>query len=194
MTNAAESMQQHPLDTDVPSEKSASLDSHSNNAEYSENDDDDATSPSSTTYDIPQGEVEEPWADWIRRSTRAAEECLKRLNIDDWRTLLRRRKWRWVQHLATTEAAEWATLALKWTPELDLRYNATRRTGRPKLRWIHDLRQYLCAVCDDAATTTILPDFITSQSSPSSITPTQLLSIASTTVWETLEEGYVRRP
>eukprot|EP00959_Pyramimonas_sp_CCMP1952_P118069 2468460-Pyramimonas_sp.AAC.1 len=50
--------------------------------------------------------MEQSWADWIRRSTHAAEESLKRLKIDDWTTLSRRHQWRWARRLAATEAGQ----------------------------------------------------------------------------------------
>ena len=68
---------------------------------------------------------------------------MKKLNLDDWITLQRRRKWRWVARLANTEAEAWTTQALRWDPTLDTQHNTRRRQGRPKTRWTDDIHHYL---------------------------------------------------
>ena len=86
----------------------------------------------------------EPWVDWIRRSTHEAEEKLKKLKLEDWVTLHRRRKWRWAQKVATNTEDSWNMLALTWDPGHHMRATAyQRRVGRPNARWADDIRQYV---------------------------------------------------
>ena len=85
----------------------------------------------------------EPWADWIKRSTHDVEARMKRLKLDDWVSLQRRRKWKWAQKLALCEDSSWATAAIQWDPTLDPRLNSQRRPGRPKTRWADDIYKYI---------------------------------------------------
>ena len=110
----------------------------------SDEDDDDVDSIDLThTPPQPQDETEplddlEPWVDWIRRCTHEAEAHMTKLNLDDWVSLQRRRKWRWVAKLAITEADAWTTQTIRWDPTLDMQHNTRRRQGRPKTRWTDD--------------------------------------------------------
>ena len=149
----------------------------SNDTDTSVGEDVDSTPPSPTPkdeQDLPQAEMDESWTDWIRRSTHTAEACMRKLRIDDWKTMLRKCKWNWVQHLATTKACEWARAAILWTPERDLRYRTQRRIGRPKLRWVDDIRRYIH---------TILPNEVVDVS--------HLLRLAATPLWNELRQGFV---
>ena len=85
---------------------------------------------------------EEPWVDWIRRCTHEAESQLKSMGVDDWVADQRRRKWRWAAKTATDTVPKWNVKALLWKPELDSRYNARRRPGRPMTRWTDDLTKF----------------------------------------------------
>ena len=44
----------------------------------------------------------EPWVDWIKRCTHDVEARLKKLKLDDWTTMQKRRKWRWAGKLYST--------------------------------------------------------------------------------------------
>jgi hypothetical protein len=86
----------------------------------------------------------EPWVDWIRRSTHEAEEKMKKLKMEDWVTLQRRRKWRWAHKIATTTTDSWNVLALTWDPGHRQRTNLfSRRVGRPKVRWADDIKHFI---------------------------------------------------
>ena len=85
----------------------------------------------------------EPWVDWIRRCTHDAENRMKKMNLDDWVTIQRRRKWRWPNKVASTTHDTWTTIALQWDPTLDTQLHARRRTGHPKTRWTDDVKAHV---------------------------------------------------
>ena len=85
----------------------------------------------------------EPWTEWIRRSTHEAEERMKKLHLEDWVAMQRRRKWRWAKKVATDTTTTWTTTALHWVPTLDPQLCPRRQTGWPKLRWSDDINNYL---------------------------------------------------
>jgi hypothetical protein len=87
--------------------------------------------------------VLEPSVDWIKRATHKAEAAIAKLRIDDWVSTVRQRKWQWVRKLSATEELEWMRQVIQWTPQHDPVYNARRRTGRPKTRWIDDVRNHV---------------------------------------------------
>ena len=100
----------------------------------------------------------EPWVDWIKRATHKAEAATAKLRINDWVSTVRQRKWQWVRRLSATGEQEWMRQIIQWSPQHDPVYNARRRTGRPKSRWIEDKRKYIqdSMGCDDTSTTAIL--------------------------------------
>ena len=95
------------------------------------------------SIDVTTDESLEPWQEWIRRSTREVEHRMGRLNLDDWITLQRRRKWRWARKIATSTQEAWGPLVLKWDPSPHLGVLRNRRTGKPKARWADDIKQYI---------------------------------------------------
>ena len=80
---------------------------------------------------------------WIKRCTHDVEQRMKKLKLDDWITMQRRRKWRWAQKLALTDHFDWTTAALRWDPSLDSQLKSRRRPGRPRTRWTDDICGYL---------------------------------------------------
>ena len=68
---------------------------------------------------------------------------MKQLNLDDWVTMQRRRKWGWAHKLATTTHDAWTTIASHWGPTLDTQLRARRRPGHPKTRWTDDSNDHL---------------------------------------------------
>ena len=85
----------------------------------------------------------EPWTDWIKRTTREAEQQFEKLGLDDWVSHQRRRKWRWASHVARGCKDKWTYRALVWNPALDPDCKAQRRHGRPLTRWTDDLMQFM---------------------------------------------------
>jgi hypothetical protein len=136
---------QHTRDTDVGN------DDH--------DDDDDVNSTCSRTPVLPQHEDDdntnlEPWIDWIRRCTHEIEERMNKLNLDDWVTTQRRRKWKWAMKLANDTTDSLTTVVLRWDPTLDTQLESRRRPGRPKARWSDDIRNYIRQIYDAISTTT----------------------------------------
>ena len=91
-----------------------------------------------------QNEIE-TWVEWIKRTTREAEKHLQELNVDDWVTAHRKRKYAWATKVATLPSDRWAKKAVQWQPHLQcpkLSRNAARKVGHPRARWEDDLRSF----------------------------------------------------
>ena len=84
----------------------------------------------------------EPWVDFIKRTTHDAEERLRRLNIEDWITAQRRRKWNFARRVASQNGSRWSNRVAKWNPELTSA-RTSRQQGRPKKRWQDDIENVL---------------------------------------------------
>ena len=101
---------------------------HSPQENGSNTSDNDSASTTSHQVTIPPPNENdddlEPWAEWIKRCTRLVENQMKRLNLEDWVTLQRRRKWRWARKLATKSEFNWETAALHWDPTICLLYTS----------------------------------------------------------------------
>jgi len=123
----------------------------------------------------------EPWSDWIKRCTYDVEQRMCRLRLDDWKVMLRRRRWRWARKIAEMPDEDWTVMTTRWDPTMDIHMNARRRQGRPKTRWSDDIADYLSqVVCDDDG-----DDCDDRQR--------WLQLAADESVWNRLEEGYCRR-
>ena len=70
----------------------------------------------------------EPWPDH-------AEDTINRLNIQDWVSDQRERKWIWAKRVCESDPAEWTVLAMTWDPR---RHNALQPTTLVDDRDIHD--------------------------------------------------------
>ena len=127
---------------------------------------------------------------------------MKKLNLDDWITLQRRRKWRWVARLANTEAEAWTTQALRWDPTLDTQYNTRRRQGRPKTRWTDDIYDYIrrtqeptTYTHDQTDNNTNSDDFINTDTTRTAVDINVMLQMAQKKeLWSAMEEGFATRP
>jgi hypothetical protein len=93
------------------------------------------------------GDLLEPWVEWIRRVTHNVENNLKRLNIKTWMEQARKRKWRFAAELYSGRGEQkWTHLARQWNPQLH--YDGTRPTAhrnptRPNLRWTDELHNFV---------------------------------------------------
>lgn len=81
--------------------------------------------------------TEESWLDWIRRTTKVAEEHLHKSGLDDWVTAVGRKKWRWAGHLARRSDGRWDRRLLTSSP-----LEGRRNRGRPCKRWSSDLDEF----------------------------------------------------
>ena len=75
----------------------------------------------------------EPWVDWIRRVTHAAEEHMRKLNVRDWLEAHSDAKRQWYKELHTNSRDTWAYWSLRWQPE------GQRKQARPRVRWTDGL-------------------------------------------------------
>ena len=125
-------------------------DAHQN----SDEDDDDGCDvdsmppdPTPNVYDDDDDDVNdvilELWVDWIKRATHKAEAAIAKLRINDWVSTVRQKKWQWVRKLSTMRNQEWMRQVIQWDPQHDPVYHVRRRTGRPKTRWIDDIRKHI---------------------------------------------------
>ena len=93
------------------------------------------------------GDLLEPWVEWIRRITHNVENNLKRLNIKTWMEQARKRKWRFAAELYSGRGEQkWTHLARQWNPQLHhdgTRPTAHRNPTRPNLRWTDELHNFV---------------------------------------------------
>ena len=94
-----------------------------------------------------EGEMVEPWVDWIRRVTHNVESSLQRLKIRTWVEQARKRKWRYAAELYSGRGRQkWTHIALLWNPQLHsdtLQSTARRKPARPNLRWTDELQNFI---------------------------------------------------
>lgn len=78
----------------------------------------------------------EKWPKWMKRITGLVDVQLKKANIDEWVVAQRRRKWKWVGHIARRCDGRWATKVFDWWPE-----GGRRKVGHPVKKWTDQLQQ-----------------------------------------------------
>eukprot|EP00959_Pyramimonas_sp_CCMP1952_P392067 8215774-Pyramimonas_sp.AAC.1 len=116
----------------------ADEDRHSNDGQHDDahehSDDDDGHDVDSTPDTAPRADDAEdaeyylePWVDWVKRATRAAEAAMEKLRITDRVSNVRLRRWHWIRKLANTSEHEWTRQVFQWTPERDPVHTAKRR-------------------------------------------------------------------
>ena len=94
------------------------------------------------------GQVLEPWVDWIRRVTHQVEQQTQKLNIQNWVVRARSNKWDLAGKVCHHSTTRWTKRLLDWDPLLvfdGLICRAHRRQAHPKLRWTHDIVQFMQA-------------------------------------------------
>ena len=79
----------------------------------------------------------ESWVAWVRRVIAEAELVMSRLEIPDWVTEQRRRKWSWAGHIARRTDGRWTRKILEYQPE------GTRAQRRPFTRWETSLDAFI---------------------------------------------------
>ena len=78
----------------------------------------------------------ENWVDWMKRATRASEECMSQFGVPDWVEEVHRRKFRWAGHVSRRHDGRWTREVLTWSA------SGSRTQGRPKLRWTDGLNSF----------------------------------------------------
>ena len=85
--------------------------------------------------DIDTAQIEEEdWFDYIKRSTKKAEEQMKAANVPCWIEAQRKMKWIVAVRIASHPETRWTKKAAKWNPGLSIRAEAYRAVGRPTKR------------------------------------------------------------
>ena len=99
------------------------------------------------TAEEDDGDLLEPWVEWIQRVTHNMENNLKRLNIKIWVEQARKRKWKFAAELYSGSGErKWTHLALEWNPQVHhdtVRPTARRNPTRPNLRWTDELHNFV---------------------------------------------------
>ena len=134
---------------------------HTSQTSPTSNDDGDATNSDSddqSTDDVastsnektiekiansPDEDDMEPWPDFIKRTTRIAEETINKFAIEEWTVLLYNRNWRWASRIAYQSQSRWSHLATQWEPEIHDKRCKGRRQARPRKRWDDELKHFL---------------------------------------------------
>ena len=84
--------------------------------------------------EIDSTEKEEDWIEYIKRSTKEAEEHMKKLKIPCWIETHRRLKWRMARRIVSIPEERWTKKNFDWHPGIDNKIKTRRPLGRPKRR------------------------------------------------------------
>ena len=87
--------------------------------------------------------IKEDWIEYIKRSTKEAEEHMKKLKIPCWIETHRRLKWRTARRIVSLPKERWTRKIFDWHPGLDDTIKTRRPVGRPKRRWEDDINEFL---------------------------------------------------
>ena len=93
--------------------------------------------------EIDATENEEEWFEYIKRSTREADENMKKHKLKCWIEVHRRQKWRMARRIITLPAKRWNRRVFNWHPGLDTSIKTRRHVGRPRRRWEDDLDEFM---------------------------------------------------
>ena len=92
--------------------------------------------------EIDATENEEDWVEFIKRSTKDAEDHMKKHKIPCWIEVHRRTKWRMARRIVTLPQKRWNKRVFEWQTGLDTTLRTKRSLGRPKRRWEDDLNEF----------------------------------------------------
>ena len=93
--------------------------------------------------EIDASENEEDWIEYIKRSTKEAEEHMEKNKIRCWIEVNRTQKWRMARRIISLPEKRWNRRVFNWHPGLDNNIKARRQVGRPKRRWEDDLNEFV---------------------------------------------------
>ena len=91
---------------------------------------------------------DEPWLDWIIRTTQKPRLLAKRAGIRDWVQAQARQKWFWAGHVARMPATSWAWRTTFWRDSdwTEAMRDESTREKRPSrrrwMKWEDTLRRY----------------------------------------------------
>ena len=122
--------------TDKETEKGSD---HNSNTDQ----DSDVSFQEDAEEEIDSTENEEYWIEYIKRSTKEAEEHMEKQKIPCWIETHRRLNWRMARRIVSLPDKRWTRRILDWHPGLDNSIKTRRQVGRPKRRWKDDLNEFL---------------------------------------------------
>ena len=94
--------------------------------------------------EIHRGEIEEEdWIEYIKRSTREAEEHMTKTKIPCWIETHRRMKWKMAMRIPSLPEDRWSSKITEWNPALDCTIKTHRLVGRPRKRWEDEINENL---------------------------------------------------
>ena len=85
--------------------------------------------------EIDATENEEDWIEYIKRSTKEAEEHMEKQKIPCWIETHIRLKWRMSRRIASLPQKRWTRRIFDWHPGLDTSIKTRRQLGRPQKKW-----------------------------------------------------------
>ena len=90
-----------------------------------------------------KGEVEEEdWIEYVKRSTKEAEEHMTKRKIPCWIEAQRRMKWRMALRIASLAEDRWFSKITEWNPTHECTLKTNRPAGRQRKRW-DETNEYL---------------------------------------------------
>ena len=94
--------------------------------------DSDVSFQEDTEEEIDATEDEEDWIEYIKRSTKEAEEHMQKHKTPCWIEIHRRLKWRMARRIVSLPEKRWTRRVLDWHPGLENSIRTQRQVGRPK--------------------------------------------------------------
>ena len=88
-------------------------------------------------------EKEEEWVEINKRSTKEAEDHMKKMKIPRWIETHRRLKWRMAMRIASLPQERWTSKIIERNPGLDNNIGTNRPVGRSRKRWDDDIDEQL---------------------------------------------------
>ena len=84
-------------------------------------------------------EIEEHWIEFLKRSTRPAEEKMKAAKVPCWIETHRTMKWRLAMRIASLPDERWAKKTAEWNPGLSIKQDMQIR-GKTYRRWEDEIK------------------------------------------------------
>ena len=92
--------------------------------------------------EIDKSEKEEEWIEFIKRSTKKAQENVKKMKIPCWLEPHRSLKLRIAMRIASLPEERWTSKIIEWNFGLDNKIKTNRSVGRPRKRWEDDINEF----------------------------------------------------
>ena len=105
--------------------------------------DSDVSFQEDTEEEIDATENEEDWIEYIKRSTKEAEEHMEKHKIPCWIETHRRLNWQVARRIVSLPEKRWTRRVFDWHPGLDNSIKTRRQVGRHKRRWEDDFNEFL---------------------------------------------------